>query len=253
MSLVSLYPHSDTFTCLSPPSPAPPLPHPCLFLSSYLESLTELWQHSPPPHQPNPHPVSSILLPSHHTIAVTVVSLPLQHPRRAQAVSTVCLCSLLIRAKYIDRGRKRGLYQDRQAGRGTGGERMRWCRGREVSSLEGWRWPGRESDGYCVIRSGVQLMLCFLKANSKKKFNWGGQQIFCVNQFSLSCKRYFKIEFFIPELYFIAGYKNVHETASIVWILNICQWRKQKKKEKKEHLHEYVHQSCILIGNSRHL
>lgn len=66
----------------------------------------------------HPHTAPSTLL-YHPSVTVTVVSLPLQHPRQAHTVSTVCLCSLLIRAKYIDRGRERGLYQHRQAGRGT--------------------------------------------------------------------------------------------------------------------------------------
>lgn len=57
---------ADTFTCLSSPSSLPPPLLPlCLFLSSYLESLTEArWLDTPPPspipsiRSPHPPPIS---------------------------------------------------------------------------------------------------------------------------------------------------------------------------------------------------
>lgn len=70
----------------------------------------------------------------------------------------------------------------------------------------------RESEGDCVIRCGVQLMRCFLKQIAKSFVNRGGWQIFWV-KFSVSYKRYFRSNFFIPEFYFIAGYKKVQEPA----------------------------------------
>lgn len=64
-------------------------------------------------------PFPPLFLPLHPAVPVDVVSPTLQHPCRARAVSTVCLYSLLIRAKHIERGRERGPCLLRQAGRGT--------------------------------------------------------------------------------------------------------------------------------------
>ncbi len=112
--------HTDTSTCLSSPSSAPS-PHLFLLRAYFCRLIWSHWQKcgSSTPPTPSLHPLSSVLLLSQPAVTVAVVFLPLQHPRRAHAVSTVCLCSLLIRAKYIDRGRERGMYQHRQAGRGT--------------------------------------------------------------------------------------------------------------------------------------
>lgn len=88
----------------------PPLPLLCLFLSPHLESLTEVWWLVTARHLPYAPPPSSRL------VTVALGCLPLQHPRRAHAGSTVCLCSLLIRAKCIDRSREKGAVPA-QAGR----------------------------------------------------------------------------------------------------------------------------------------
>lgn len=88
---------------------------------------------SSPPFSPQPpHPAGS----------VNVVSPTRQHPCRALAVSTVCLYSLLIRAKHIDRGRERGLCLLRQAGRGTAaqaGGTQTWWRGRRRNDKDSRR------------------------------------------------------------------------------------------------------------------